>query len=390
MKKYLLYPHGGSGNHGCEAIVRSTLRILDNPQSDQVYLYSMNCDQDEKVGLSDICSLKPYITNVKRFSPEHISAAIKYHIQKNKEAFDILSFQELLSKADSDTVALSIGGDNYCYGAPEQIYFINKHLRSRGAKTILWGCSVEPSAIDAIMAEDLAGYELITARESISYGALKEINENTILCSDPAFQLDAESCELPESFIAGNTVGINISPMVGSLESSPGILIENCKSLIRWILDETDMTVALIPHVCWETNDDRTLLKRLYEEFQDGARIVEIQEHNCKQLKYIISKCRFMIAARTHASIAAYSTCVPTLVIGYSVKSRGIARDIFGTEEKYIVSIEDIKTDEYILRSFQAIVNNESDIKTYLKQEMPEYCQKAFLASDELKARGWM
>ena len=30
MSRIFLYAHGGSGNHGCEAIVRSTIKILKN------------------------------------------------------------------------------------------------------------------------------------------------------------------------------------------------------------------------------------------------------------------------------------------------------------------------------------------------------------------------
>ena len=30
MNKIYMYAHGGSGNHGCEAIVRSTLKILND------------------------------------------------------------------------------------------------------------------------------------------------------------------------------------------------------------------------------------------------------------------------------------------------------------------------------------------------------------------------
>ena len=29
MSKIVLYSHGGSGNHGCEAIVRGTYKILN-------------------------------------------------------------------------------------------------------------------------------------------------------------------------------------------------------------------------------------------------------------------------------------------------------------------------------------------------------------------------
>ena len=48
--------------------------------------------------------------------------------------------------------------------------------------------------MDAATAKDIARYNIITARESISYEALKAINPNTVLVSDPAFVL--ESVEL--------------------------------------------------------------------------------------------------------------------------------------------------------------------------------------------------
>ena len=41
--KVFLYPHGGSGNHGCEAIVRSTAMILEGVRMN---LYSMRPKQD--------------------------------------------------------------------------------------------------------------------------------------------------------------------------------------------------------------------------------------------------------------------------------------------------------------------------------------------------------
>lgn len=48
------------------------------------------------------------------------------------------------------------------------------------------------------------------------------------------------------------------------------------------------------------------------------------------------------IGVRIYVTIAAYSTEVPTLVLGYSVKSRGIAKDIFGSEENYVIPVQDI------------------------------------------------
>ena len=70
------------------------------------------------------------------------------------------------------------------------------------------------------------------------------------------------------------------------------------------------------------------------------------------QLKGYIAKCRFFVGARTHATIAAYSTEVPTLVVGYSIKSRGIAKDIFGSEENYVIPIEQIKEENKLTQAF--------------------------------------
>lgn len=48
MRKILLYPHGGSGNHGCEAIVRSTMLLL---RPEKGSLVSSACGQDVRCGL---------------------------------------------------------------------------------------------------------------------------------------------------------------------------------------------------------------------------------------------------------------------------------------------------------------------------------------------------
>ena len=137
-------------------------------------------------------------------------------------------------------------------------------------------------------------------------------------------------------------------------------------------MDATDCAVALIPHVVWESNDDRTILKKLYNEFKDNERVIMIEDCNCMQLKGYISRCRFFIGARTHATIAAYSTFVPTLVLGYSIKSRGIATDLFGSDENYVISIQDLLNEEDLYQAFLWILKNEEKIKEILKDRIPE------------------
>lgn len=238
------------------------------------------------------------------------------------------------------------------------------------------------------IARDLAMYDLITARETISYEALKAVNPNTVLVSDPAFVLDRVDLPLPEGWIDGKTIGINASPLI--LESGDEVLILNAyRALIGRILDTTDCSIALIPHVVLPGNDDREVLRAFYREYRHTGRVLLIEDHNCMELKGYIARCRFFIGARTHATIAAYSSCIPTLVAGYSVKSRGIARDIFGTEEGYVVPVQGLKTGMELEDAFAALWAREDDIRQYLQNMIPAYCEKASIARHAIEKMKW-
>ena len=109
-----------------------------------------------------------------------------------------------------------------------------------------------------------------------------------------------------------------------------------------------------------------------------------VEDCNCKELKGYISQCRFFIGARTHATIAAYSCGIPTLVVGYSVKSKGIAKDLFGTDENYVVPVQSLQSADTLTDAFNWIVDNEFYIKNQLKNILPEYKARINVARSEL------
>lgn len=366
--KLVLYPHGGSGNHGCEAIVRSTCKIT---QAD-ITLFSASPEEDKRVGLDAICNVQSDHCTISRFSPQYMKALLQTKIYGDKTAYDRIHFCPILKAAKTADYILSIGGDNYCYGVPRFIYLVNQEIRKKGGKTILWGCSVEPDSIKGEMLEDLQGYTHIIARESFTYQAM--INKGlkqAILIPDPAFQLNRIDLPLPENFIEGNTVGINVSPMIIGHESNQGMTLQNYIELINYIINQTDMQVALIPHVVWSHNDDQIPLNILYDKFKETGRICMIEDHTAEELKGFIARCRFMIAARTHASIAAYSEKIPTLVIGYSIKAKGIAQDLFRTYEKYVLPVQSLKKKDDMTEAFKWLQDNEFNIKKQLDTIIP-------------------
>ena len=104
-----------------------------------------------------------------------------------------------------------------------------------------------------------------------------------------------------------------------------------------------------------------------------------ISDSSSIELKEFIGKCRFMIAARTHASIAAYSMAIPSIVIGYSVKSIGKAQDLFGTDENFVLSIKSIEKEDSLLRRFQWLVENENLIKEKYKERLHPYLEGLYV-----------
>lgn len=380
MSKIIMYAHGGSGNHGCEAIVRSTSELLRNYEK---ILISSSPEEDKKFHVDELCRVVKDKLPYKKASPDFIAAYLALKLRHDYIPLDKLEYKGSASEVKIGDIALSVGGDNYCYADVEKYIMLHSIFLERGAKTVLWGCSVEPDLLSREnVAKDIARYNLITARETISYEALKKINPNTVLVSDPAFTLETIVPELPESFEAGNTVGINLSPLVKNSEKISGITVSNYKKLISYILNSTDMRIALIPHVTWEGNDDREALAELKSFFPEEKRIITFPEMGCRELKGIISKCRFFIGARTHATIAAYSSCVPTLVVGYSVKARGIARDIFGTEDGYVLPVQELQAESDLTDAFLGIAKREKEIKEHLQSVMPGYTAKALSAEN--------
>ncbi len=379
-----MYLHGGSGNHGCEAIINSTCHMLEEIPK---LLVTNSEEEDRFYSLAPLCDILQ-----ERKIAEHFFAHVWYYAWRkvfhDPESFMRYRFKEVLGK-NLAPLYLSVGGDMYCYEISKREAIVaNSTFNRAGAKTILWGCSLEPELLkDPEVVEDMKRYALITSRESVTTEALRSagVTENVKQYPDPAFCLQAEEFPLPANFAQGRTIGINISPMIVDHEKVEGITLANYKKLMEHILTSSDYSIALIPHVVRSNNDDRQVLSKLYENYKGNDRVILFEDMPCRKLKYIISKCRAFVGARTHATIAAYSSSVPTLVVGYSVKARGIARDLFGTEENYVLPVQALARPQELINAYEWIMEREQEIRVRLAEIMPKYRMKAAEAGDEVR-----
>ncbi|MFR2774232.1 MAG: polysaccharide pyruvyl transferase family protein [Anaerostipes sp.] len=369
MKKILMFGHGGSRNHGCEAIVKATCELLKNKDAEITLLSSR--PEEDKLFLDESIIRIQDEKGKPHKNLEYMKAILDIKLKKSFQQMDDLVYKSPFefNKKDSG-IALSIGGDNYCYNDHQR--YIKKHQFAKkcGWKTVLWGCSIDEQWLDIEeILDDLRKFDLIYTRETLTYNAMKKRGlKNLILAPDVAFRLpvDEEMDLLPKD----NTIGLNLSPYVIQDEAS----YENVIQFIRYILDETAYNISLIPHVCWENISDFTILSKIKKQFENNERVILVKEFSCNQIKKYISKLRFLIAARTHASIAGYSTYVPTLVLGYSVKSMGIAKDIFGDYSNYVVEKNRLSLEkDCLIKSFLWMEKHEMKMKKYLSDFIPNY-----------------
>jgi polysaccharide pyruvyl transferase WcaK-like protein len=166
------------------------------------------------------------------------------------------------------------------------------------------------------------------------------------------------------------------------------------------VLHRIDLPVVLIPHVMmspniFPSNDDFLFMQDVRNALEPAMRervlLYDARQHTCKQIKGVISRLRAFAGSRTHATIAALSTNVPTFCIGYSVKSRGINRDLFGHEE-WVAHFSEL-AGQRLAERIECLLREENNVRHHLANVIPDYAEKAWLNGQYLRemldGKGW-
>jgi colanic acid/amylovoran biosynthesis protein len=216
---------------------------------------------------------------------------------------------------------------------------LDRHAGRRGVPVVLWGASVGPfdrrPELAGEMHRHLAGLSAITAREDRSAAYLERHGAGARghRVSDPAFLMEPEEPGAigvdPEG-----AVGLNLSPLMARWATGGdlGAWAERCTEIVAAVAAATRRRVLLVPHVTAPHDDDLALLRDVRE--RAAARGVEVDcldgGLRAAHVKAVIARLAGFAGARTHSTIAAMSTAVPTVSFGYSVKAAGINEDVYG------------------------------------------------------------
>lgn len=376
--KYFLFNHVGCANHGCEALVRGTQNIiLNSDEKAEFVLSSYNAESD--IGLENI-EVRPAKTrNLTKLETAFSAIDLKL---KHSESYALRKmYSPIVADADDCDVCLSIGGDTYCYGDNHGVQILTEELKKNGKKVVLWGASIGEDDLTEQKLESLKVFDAIFAREDLTFELLKKrgANKNIYLFSDPAFCMERDDVARIEGFTKSNTLGLNLSPLVAAVNPE---IKKTVELFIKYILENTTMKLLLIPHVVENGNNDYEFMLPIFEKFAKTERIKILPPNlDARQYKGYIAHTRFFIGARTHATIAAYSSGVPTIVLGYSVKARGIAKDVFD-EEIFALDSKQM-TFEQLKAAFAELVEKEDDVKEKLMRSIPLRMRSAMSAGNK-------
>ncbi|WP_138752509.1 polysaccharide pyruvyl transferase family protein [Paenibacillus sinopodophylli] len=382
--KIMMFAHDGSLNRGCEAIVRSSTSIIkEKIEGAQVFLASRQPETDHIIPKLDGVYNGSNVS-IKKYSYDWLLSSMKFKLFQDESYALGKIHHNIIKKIKDMDVCLSIGGDNYCYGEQPGWYEVDRRVKAEGKKLVLWGCSIGEEDMSERKLEDLKLFDLILSRETLTYQMLQSKGlTNVKLCADPAFTMEKEELPLPERWQEGNTIGLNFSPLVWKRNKQSQAAVDD---LIQHLLDTTDMAIAFTPHVIINGNNDYDVLSGYYEKYKHTGRVLLLPDNlTAVQYKGYIARMRFFIGARTHATIAAYSNYVPTMVLGYSVKSKGIAKDIFG-EEKLVLGIEEISDSKRLIDKCDEMLRDEEAIITQLKLSIPRIKKMSYKAVDYLRS----
>jgi polysaccharide pyruvyl transferase WcaK-like protein len=247
--------HAGCYNHGCEAIVRSTARLLDERFGPCCYTVLSNSPASDAEQF-DSARFRVLDRNkgVSRFDWRWIGSKLRrFPGGRAGHAF-------LRRLPGWPTCALSIGGDNFTmdYGSPKSFMVEVRRLRAAGIPVAIWGASIGPFTADpkleARMIEFLGQVDLITVRETTTIEYLRSlgIERNVRRVWDPAFALEPEPYDGPETalFDLGDVVGMNLSALIARWFPGEDLdaMLGEMAAFVRGLLAEGHR-VLLVPHV---------------------------------------------------------------------------------------------------------------------------------------------
>lgn len=407
---FILFGNGPFLNHGCEAILRSTIDILTEEFGpcrftnslfywrELGFVDNLGAEVVHQVPVPPKQQSQPPAKQVRKYSPKWFKRKLAPYLTSRYSKYMLPRPAELFESHLPEAIAaIAVGGDNYSldyHGVARRCFQANAEVLKYNKPLVLWGASIGPFTKDRdfekFASRELKKVSLVCARESKTVEYLQSIgvSKNVRQVADPAFVLKTSPIEndSPElQMIRRPCIGMNFSPLMARYWNQTKPWEDCVYECIIEMLNTFDLPIILVPHVICPTNDDHHFMQTVVERLNVPQRrlILIGREYDCMQLKWLISHLTVFVGCRTHATIASLSSSVPTLSIAYSMKAEGINKDIFG-HNNWSILLNELTPDSLIER-VNALLSTKDQVKNFLDQRMPAYKAQARIAGQYLK-----
>ncbi|MFA6582918.1 MAG: polysaccharide pyruvyl transferase family protein [Elusimicrobiaceae bacterium] len=395
-ESFILAGNSSYKNRGCEAIIRGTTAILDNFYAAPRYEAVSFFPTKEAAAEQAAREINPAIHNHafpqrSRFSPAWFERNFRKYLLPGSEKYII--YRPLSKFLPECKAVLSVGGDNYSldYGTPNAFVNMDDFILARDKPLVLWGASVGPFSanrdFERFMAAHLKRATAIFARETATLEYLESIGvrNNVYLTADPAF-LMAPSIPADGFKPEPENIGINLSPLMAKYVTGGdmGKWLHLCANMVAKTARDTKRKIYLIAHVTTPNTNDYGFLCAVAAQLPKNISVSIVPPvYSAAEIKHIISCLDIFAGARTHSTIAALSSHVPTLSLAYSIKAQGINKDILGHLD-FCMAPGDLTADSFSGK-ITKMLETKNEIRQTLKEKIPKIKATALSAGEKLK-----
>lgn len=192
-------------------------------------------------------------------------------------------------------------------------------------------------------------FDCMVAREKKSLQVMQElgVRAHMLLAPDVANLMPVFHCEHFER----STVGISTSHQIVRQWRNPEDYVQCIAKLCLHIQRIYNADVLLIPNECnpeyiysdVEVSED---ILELLHEIGGNGKILDVRNRNSTQIKSQIAACEVMVASRYHSCVAALSSGVPLLALGWHYKYEELLH--WYGQDQWMLSQEDCDSEKLI------------------------------------------
>jgi len=390
----LIIGHDTFENKGCQALVYTTTRLLDDALGGAAFrVFSWDPDYDRprftQPGIE--CEFIRHKFNTNEFTKRNrfwmfLNGTLG--LKTGKILYAPRYFYDSMAWADLVVVS---GGDilaDYGEAAIRHYFFPIAVANAMGKPVYVFAQSISRYRDDATMRfcmGHLNRTALVTVREDLSYEYMKELGLNAPChrTADPAFTLKPCSAARAREILKSEGVSIDGSPVIGISvsktatrwgEGSHERFVRSIAGSIDSLAEKyKNARFVFFPHVTYRNdpeNDDRVVGREVFGLVKAKNRVGLLEgDYTCEEGKGIIGLCDLFIGARTHATIASSSQLVPTIALAYSTKAFGIMEDVLD-RERSVLDVREL-TAERLSGMAGALLNERASVIKEMKKRMP-------------------